>query len=298
MFKIAPPAQEFRWVKGECLAPVSRQIQQQLAVNPYEVPVEHRSRVAAQTLESAPKMVAAAPVLAAPAESPALPAPAPAPASADFDALDAIDQQYARMSEGDPAQWDFDSIVRDYQKLAQSSSPRVGKLVEQRMEIVRQRQEIAHRYRKFAQVSAEASQRDAQLVAQHGNVQLMSGEAFPGPVVAAAEEVRSADAGALPPLMAPPEGNEPGLLPPETQLIGQLCGAGVVQQVQAPSGNPRFALVSPSGQVLAFLEAPPEMKLQAWAGKSAGAIGQRSPDAALGRDVIRVQKLVPVQLAR
>ena len=51
MYKIVPPSQEFRWVKGEFLVPTDQTLQQRLAEDPYQIPPRHRQRLATLDLK-------------------------------------------------------------------------------------------------------------------------------------------------------------------------------------------------------------------------------------------------------
>ncbi|WP_437185962.1 hypothetical protein SH668x_003089 [Planctomicrobium sp. SH668] len=217
MLKIAPPAQEFRWVKGEYLVPMSKQIQQQLAVDPYQIPVQHRQRYVLSTptekLEGieqvsyaqaeTPKRTAG---LMAPSTEPVtvntvstietsrMPAPdqvvqsAPAISSAendrkkqDFARLDQLDKSFHAMLAQDPANWDFAEIARGYEELKRVANSHVSYMANERLESVNKRQEVAQRYKRFVQISVETSQRDAQLLSQRPGAQ--SAQTLEAPVV-------------------------------------------------------------------------------------------------------------------
>lgn len=297
MLKITPPPQEFRWIKGELLVPLSAQIQQQIASDPYQVPARHRERLAAirettpaerqePASRSRPK-----PLLAAP-EGEATPAADPQFA-ADFSRLDSVDQRYAEMMQREPAAWDLEQITRDYQELSRSSSERIAALAEQRLGIVASRQEISDHYRRFIQIAGEAATRDAQILAHR--TQLEDGsEAPPWPVSSPAVpgEMPAPQVAAQPvPLPAGPTTSEESSQP-------KLNGAGILHPTNAPPGVPNFILVSPDGRLLAYVDAAPEVQLQEWSGKPAGLIGERSHDADLQADRIVVRQVVPVQLVQ
>ncbi|WP_437230521.1 hypothetical protein SH661x_002010 [Planctomicrobium sp. SH661] len=321
MLKIVPPAQEFRWVKGEYLVPMSRQIQQQIAGDPYQVPAEHRQRQAMllpvensppalQIVETKPELPAPQPEMktasidtTAVNAGPSLVSPPPANRNQqEFAKLDEIDKAYAAMMARDPVEWDLSGIAKSYEDLQKSATPYVSYLVSQRMEAVTRRKEIAEHYQKFARISAETSQRDAQLLAQRSEFpidKLQAPMAFQQPVQVAMDPNGSsvqlfgtdaiptdATASNMPTQPVPtPEGVSP-----------QLNGAGILQPIQAPPGFPKFILTSPDGRMLAYVEPGEGVSLEQWVGKPMGVIGRRSREESYGADVIRAQKIVPVQL--
>jgi len=328
MLKIVPPAQEFRWIKGEFLVPMSQQIQQQLAVDPYQVPAEHRQRhvqsmpvepVSATISEKpssrledvpqdeSPLSNAALSVATPEMKTAALSAPSPAsqvsaavkPSAVALSMkqqhltkLHEIDRTYHDMMGRDPAEWDLAPIAAAYRELQQSADPSVGALVAPRLEVVARREEIAQHYRKFVQISVETSRRDAQLLAQQTDLPA---------------EPLSAPSAFLPPAEDPSGMNAVPVITPATELPAseapagvspQLNGAGIIQPVQAPPGFPRYILVAPDGRMLAYIEPGAGVSLEPWIGKPAGLIGLRSREENFGADLIRAQKIVPVTLSR
>jgi hypothetical protein len=79
------------------------------------------------------------------------------------------------------------------------------------------------------------------------------------------------------------------------QVAPRLNGAGILRPSGVP-GAPPFALISPDGRFLAFVEPTQGVSIEGWIGKPAGLIGQRIFAPALGSDLIRVQRIVPVSL--
>jgi hypothetical protein len=78
----------------------------------------------------------------------------------------------------------------------------------------------------------------------------------------------------------------------------QFDGAGIVQSTNARvPGSPRFMLTAPDGRFLAFLESQ-QVALEQYVGQSLGLNGKRAKDARLQADLIQVQRVTPVQLAR
>jgi hypothetical protein len=76
-------------------------------------------------------------------------------------------------------------------------------------------------------------------------------------------------------------------------------GAGIVARVRNPvSGVPRYALITPQGQLLSYLEPQSGLNLEPYVGKAMGINGPRGFDERLRADRMQVQRLTPVQLAQ
>ncbi|SFH83263.1 SH3 domain-containing protein [Planctomicrobium piriforme] len=319
MLMIVPPSQEFRWVKGEALVPQNHQIQQQMAADPYQVPPQHRQRLAAEgktpiaplVVEDAPPkliqktqpQLAAEPVrvaqldngMAAPLlQAPPVSAPPSAPGNQDFIRLDEIDREYAEIVKKDPSEWKLAGIVQAYRDLMDRAPANVDILIRERLEVAVKRQEIAEHYQTFVKVSAETAQRDAQLLMQQADFQAPA----EGPLLAPTPDETFVQGASMEQVKVEPQPTAPVELSPTPQAVTpRLNGAGILQKMQGPPGVPGYALTAPDGRMLAYVSSAQGIALEGWVGKPVGLIGQRSRDAALGSDHIRVQKVVPVQLS-
>lgn len=265
MLKIAPPQQEFRWIKGEFVIPVDPHARQQIAQDPYQIPVEMRSTVATQRQQQQAMQQQIAEREAAQRKS-------------QYEKLDQIDRLYAEMMDQDPKFWNLDSLEQQYRQLAASSEQTIGDLVAKRLEVIDRRRGILSRYHDFVQVSAETSRRDQELLAQQlGYSQPTSDvdHAF-GSTSAVTRNLTST--------------SEPESVHP------RLNGAGIIKPVANAFGVPRFALVDYQGKLLAYLEIAPTVPIRQWVGQPSGIIGDRSFDPQLGADLIKVQRIVPVRL--
>jgi len=333
MLMITPPAQEFRWVKGEALVPKSHQIQQAMAADPYQVPPQHRQRMAAEgkiPIVMSPPKTEVAPILAAPElpppahqmaqTEPALPVrtaqiektdkPAPptgspvapmvaaprtqATVSAEFERLHEIDQQYAEMMQRDPAEWQLEGIVQAYRELMERTPANLDILIQERLTVVERRAEIAAQYQHIVQVSHETSRRDAELVAQQE-------------VTHAAHEM----AEFLPPEAGPvpasgemqaaasvPVPTSPAALAPTPPAMPKLDGAGMLQKIHSRPGMPQYVLLTPQGRLLAYVSAAEEIHLEDWEGQAVGIVGERRKQPAWGSDHLQAKQILPVQLTR
>ncbi len=362
MLKIAPPTQEFRWVKGESLVPQNQQVSRQMAADPYQIPPQHRQRLVAEgrapivnpIVEGETKFAMAdddlpqLPALAngaqfaqvetsavsdSPSAAPSFAATkvAPARGNPDFIELDQIDREYAAMTSKDPREWKLEGILKRYRDLANRTQPNVRILVDQRIEVAEKRHEIAERYQRFIQVSAETARRDAELLASQSGVQTAGFEseinASMGDVAPAGTQVNSSPSIPLMLQQVPqvassgeafsaPTQFSPASMPTTTETEGgpivpmshsmeaptemvkpALNGAGVLHYIQGPAGFPAYGLVAPDGRLLAYVSPEQGVLLTQWLGKPVGIVGRRAMDPALGRDHIHAQKLVPIQLA-
>lgn len=301
MYKIQPPRQEYRWVKGEFVVPSSQEQQKRLAEDPYQIPPQHRQRLAALNLEpirptpEVDEPTLASPGLTAPTLSQSAPPAAPQtamPASIstdDKERLRRIDEKYASMMSRDPAEWDLAAIEREYQELENSASPLVSSMIGSRLAALAKRRQIAGHYQRFVQLSHETSQRDAELAAQQAGYQ----------TAMTLPESRPTTNMALQPVPEshPRFAGRPVNPDVSGPVAPRLNGAGVIRPLQQLPGQPGFGLFAPDGRMLALLEFAPGVDFQGWVGREAGLIGQRSFNPRTGTDYIRVQRIVPVQLA-
>ncbi|WP_437204947.1 SH3 domain-containing protein [Planctomicrobium sp. SH664] len=301
MLKIAPPAQEFRWVKGEFIVPNSKQIQQQLAVDPFQVPAEHRQRLVTENrspLLSPATATDEKVAEAAPAELPTT--PSQKKISDEFDLLSKIDQDYSDMVAKPASEWVLDPIIARYEQLKASASPQIVAMIDQRMPVVQKRQEIAGHYQRFLKVAAETSERDAQLLGTQASFQQAEAPVVENPQPAMAMPLQEtprmlSPAAATSHPIAPASATQPAASPTGKS---KFSGAGMVQQVLPTPGLPPYVLVAPDGRFLAFLKPAEGVAMDEWIGKAAAMTGPRAFDNAVGGDVIQVESVSAVQLTK
>lgn len=269
MFKIVPPPQEFRWMKGEYLVPQDETIRQQIAHDPYQVPAEHRPAFITKKQEE--KNVAVQQEKRQQNRRQML-----------YDELDRIDREYAAMMQLPPAKWELDSIGEQYHQLASGADQTIQALIVKRLDVLKRRAEILEHYQDFVRVSAESARRDQELVAMQLGYQndptALEGDPSGLPVPSAREPQQGETLGA--------------------SVAPRLNGAGIIQPLQGYPGAPMFALVTPEGRLLAYLKTAEGVRIDEWVGKPSGIIGNRQFDPQLGADLIRVHRVVPVQLVR
>lgn len=264
MFKIVPPAQEFRWLKGEFLVPLDDRVRQQIAQDPYQIPAEHRPAFLTQKQQQ--ENIAQQQRQQVSAARKSL-----------YDRLDAIDQKYAAMMQLEPAKWKLDQLEAEYRQLEREDDAAIRALVQKRIDVLDRRREILSHYQNFVRVSAESARRDQELVTLQLGLQreIPGGEiAFPGTNDPRGRSVPEEDASVAP----------------------RLNGAGIVQVVNNIPGSPQYGLIAPDGRLLALLEAAEGISLRQWIGKPAGIIGNRQFEPQYGAELIRVQRIVPIQL--
>ncbi|MBT5018079.1 SH3 domain-containing protein [bacterium] len=266
MLKIVPPAQEFRWMKGEFLVPQDEAIREQIAHDPYQVPAEHRPAFVNKKQEKA-KVVEKAQQQEITRRQML------------YDELDRIDRLYATMMQKEPADWDLAAIEKQYKTLSTGADSTIATLIQKRLDVLKRRNEILSHYQEFVQVSAESAQRDQELVAMQLGYQSQPNITPPGTMSTTQQPTQPGEA-------------------LNSAVSPRLNGAGVIQPLQSYPGAPQFALVAPDGRMLAYLETAEGINIREWIGKPSGIIGNRQFNPQLGADVIRVQRVVPVKLVQ
>lgn len=267
MLKIVPPAQEFRWIKGDFLVPLDETVRQQIADDPYQIPAAHKPNFIAQKQQQDREHQ-----LAQQKRQQAR--------NQLLNELDQIDRRYASMMQQEPAKWDLASLAAAYRQLDSRSSGELTELIQKRLDVINRREELLSHYQNFVRVSAESARRDQELVAQQLGYE--TGD-VPGN--------RATNS----PVTMPVEEPQPGETL-DASVAPRLNGAGLVTRIQSVPGSPQLALIAPDGRFLAFLEVAEGVRIRQWIGKPAGVIGNRQFDPQVGADVIRVQRMVPVQL--
>ncbi|MCA9079231.1 MAG: hypothetical protein KDA58_01680 [Planctomycetaceae bacterium] len=287
MLKIVPPAQEFRWVKGDFVVPVDATVRREQANDPYQIPPQHRHRLSRDVLTVAG----------------AQPAKLEEPKSPELTELDArlarIDQAYAEMMNGDPSTWDLDGMAAQYRTLLTEGEPKIQARVDQRLRVIDSRRSVHEQYRKFVQITTQTNQRDAQLTGMQTTTPLIYGNLTNsvGTTVASTPGLPAGDVSAQAPTSSIPEQTAALSGPLTDDVQPQLNGAGIVTPIGI-AGLPPYALIAPDGKFLTYLEPSDPRQLQQWVGKEAGIIGNRQFDRQFGADVIQVRRVTAVQLVR
>jgi hypothetical protein len=230
----------------------------------------------------------------------------PARLAADRDRLLELDARLQEMLAQDPGAWRLDEMEAEYRELQGTATSSVASMVDTRLSAITGRRKIKAEYDAFVQVTSETSQRDAALLSMQSAPQTPGALALSG-----SPEIELGMSQPFPhstPIPAVPTGPVPGTTPaaPITpspgspvavNTVSPLDGAGVIQRLRVPTpGAPPHVLVTPQGNLLAYLQAGPGLNLDAYLGQSLGVIGQRTHDPRLRADRIVVRQVTPVRL--
>lgn len=230
--------------------------------------------------------------------------------------LEALDVKFRETLRGEPQTWDLASIEQAYKSLdEQANHPAFHSHVQQRLYSLQRYNKVRQDYVDFFQLTSETQKRDAQLLSmqkQHEE-QLKALEsvgrnpngipmASPTPIGAARpESSKGLDARTTP--FPEPQGVPPNPAMPVSQpstppgASPKFVGAGIVQRLGGnPNGGPAYALVTPDGKLLAYLEPAPGLDLAPAANQALGIQGQRSFREDLKADLIVVRGYQPVTL--
>ena len=256
MFRIEPPEREFRWVKGDYVVEAKGDRPTGLA-KPIEESAFEGDLVAEFGTPADDR-----PPLTGDAD--------PNVIVAQRKRLEAIDARFRAMAQQEPPAWRLGELEADYAALRKDAATEmlVGQ-IGQRLAAIESRRKVLKQYEDFLALINRTSDQERKLL----SLQTAAG---------VKPDVRNAS-------LADPAAT-PAEMPP-------LDGAGLVQKVTArvPNG-PRYVLLAPDGRTLAYLIAADGVSIEEHVGKQRGVVGDRRRSETLGGDVIRVRRLVPVEL--
>ena len=167
MYRIMPPAREYRWIPGSAVLPIGAVAQQQRDMNPYEVP--------SQIIKQREQQEQTQGIATVPAESPQ---PAPGTRFTQSDRLAQItkirneqrqlhelDQRFRNMILSDPSQWDLENMEQAYLDLQSKAEykPVAGQIDLRYPAIWRYRQRKAE-LEDLNRLTSETERRDSQLL--------------------------------------------------------------------------------------------------------------------------------------
>lgn len=306
MYKIVPPALEYRWVKGDYIVAASGGGTAAAWTPPTNTIRDSAVAPAGFQTESGPAVTALPRTVAS--TIPAAQATSSSLAPGSRSRLAEIDRRYLEMIQQPVEQWSLDSLISDYEGL-RSSDPATAAQVEQRLSVLAARKKISTEWQEFLSLTTSTSQRDAELVALGGGpVAGTIGGPQPTTILqAGAQIVVQPQAGPTGPAPeAAPQTPQPGVpgaeesqpgLPVQPAVTPRLDGAGIVQRM--PTGRRgwfTYVLTDRSGRVLAELRPGEGMNLESSVGQPLGVVGSRSKGPQGQADVIDVRQVLPVQL--
>ena len=311
-YKIAPPRLEYRWVKGDFVVPLAEagSIAQTPSVATPPVPdsTQQRDPFSRTSAGPAPMSAPGFP----PEQGPTLlqrdltreispssldrSSSARSTTTAERTQLTALDERLQAMLAQTPEHWDLTGMEGAYRQLQASAAPGLAAQIDYRLAALESRKKIKAEYDSFVGVLQRTEQRDAELLSMQQSI--ASG------LPASTTQVDLGQPAGFPPHALQGPATQQQAIPPiasrtpgDQAATPQLDGAGVVQRLQrAIPGMPQYVLMSPNGQLLAYLAPGQGIRLDQYLGRAMGVIGRRSHDPRLRSDVIVVERLTPVRL--
>ncbi|QDU81407.1 hypothetical protein Pla110_31480 [Polystyrenella longa] len=192
MYKIAPPAYEYRWIEGHHVVAAS-QLGTQEESNPFALkqqpepaaysPAPQEQDPFAQTASATPQKTTVQKttvVKSQPAASDSKgvrrSAPPVAEVQADRQALRELDLAFKDMIELDPEEWDLEGLEAAYQELQkQTQHKAIASQVDLRYGAVKKYRKIKAEYDSFIQLTSSTSDREAELRQQQGQIATTNG---------------------------------------------------------------------------------------------------------------------------
>ncbi|MEX2287060.1 MAG: hypothetical protein WD648_08225 [Planctomycetaceae bacterium] len=332
MYKIAPPRYENRWILGKYVLPKDAAARRHRDLDPYAIPTNAQTPKTSDTYEGlghgrhhhdddfdddADD-----------ASNEALPTdngkavhhrgPSEDRAAAERRRLERLDDEFRQIVSRETRHWDLARLEDDYRDLQDDvSRPAMRKQIALRLDAVERYQKIKAEYDEFIELTSRTERRDRWLLAaQHGNPHHpwpnRNGRIPPGGHPPTLANSSSDSIATLPPMTIPTRGSEPEAPRPDNISYRpdedgkpssgsdepiRFDGAGIIQR--APGNAPgaaRHVLVTPRGQMLAYLQSDAGINLDAYVGRSMGVYGKRWHRPDLRTDFIIVREVAPVKL--
>lgn len=317
MFKIEPPPGEFRWIAAHSCTPLDQIIPDDETPDPFApqgnithatfgtlegqkaVPVH---QTAEKTIEQRVARRETGPALSKAANRP----------QDDNERLRALDAQLREIVQRDTAQWDFARLQQEYQELKnQTTDSTIARQVEGRFATLQRYEAIRAEYAEFLRLTSESDRRDAELAAALQQVQFEPPKVQPNgggtqppttpPSIAPAPPAASPEEGVIVPAHPGPGAFAVPTPAPDLFFgrsdVPRFDGAGILQRaaVTVP-GQPRYVLLAPNGQVLAYVDAFPGVELERYVGQSIGVYGKRHYRRDLQCQFLHAHAVTPVRL--
>ena len=198
--------------------------------------------------------------------------------------LKSIDRDFQIMIRQDPITWDIRAIEKQYLRLNEEiAEPSMTLLIGLRLDAINRYRAYYNKYLDFERLTLETRQRDAELATRQSpsltRLQPMADPLSVNSTTGIQAVTPWASTG------------------PTTSKVPAFDGAGIVRRVpEGATRGPRFALVAPDGQTLAFLQPTPGIDLNRYEGRAMGITGLRYFRSDWKGDTIAVQNLQEVRL--
>lgn len=171
MYKIKPPAGEYRWISGQYVTPVDEIARQQHDRDPFKTPSTVKRAGQgdeAATARSNDKNDFVERPLVRTTNQKAVRRTGPSSddIQADRDRLKELDIQFREIVKKEKAEWIFDGLESSYTQLqGKASSPALISQIELRLDAVERYRKIKEEYDEFVRLTSETDKRDAELLA-------------------------------------------------------------------------------------------------------------------------------------
>lgn len=281
MYKIAPPRGEYRWVPGQFVAAADSIAKRMPAENSLDETkpesISEKKQPVVDPFEEGERN----PVVRKNDNPGVIRTDQPQATTNEAEQLAELDSKFRDTIRKKTSEWNFAEIEAGYQELAQSASTEAFKAqLDQRFAALAKYQKVKDQYDDFLRLTQETASRDSQILSNNGT---------------------------RPKIVSPPESYPPTSTTPQpaetrkpdvNQPLNKMSGAGIIQRaiVEIPNG-PRYVLISPKGEVLAFLSHK-HVDLSKHLGKPRGLYGTRTFRTDLQMDYIEVEGVTPVRLKR
>lgn len=187
MYRIEPPAREYRWVPGSSVLPVGAAAQKRRDLNPYEVPSDIVKQRQQNRDRQPPQPAVADAGTAAPQPVASRYTPSDRLARittirAEQRQLKELDQKFRGMILSDPSQWKLEELEQAYLKLQNSAEHKpVAGQIDLRYPAIRRYRQRKAELDDLNRLTSETERRDAQLLSSQfglGDSQSVAGSSF------------------------------------------------------------------------------------------------------------------------
>ena len=213
--------------------------------------------------------------------------------------LATVDQHLQDMLKRETRDWDFTAIEAELHDLQTNDATSAA--AARRLASLGKYKQVKADYDSFARIMEETSRRDAELAAAQ---QARQAPGTVTPVTRPQTSTPSNNFKSAPltnsngqnQIAAPGRSTAPAIQSRPAPTKGRFGGAGIIQRSGAnQSGLPKYVLVHPNGQRLAYLQGD-GVDLDKYVGESMGLDGERTYRPELKSDLMIVKSLQPVKL--